>query len=606
MASLGAVALRQVKEKGREGLAKSFRKYWYLIATTIGFSLVAAVFEAFSITMLIPFLQSLGEDASTFATGYEWIDRWVLATEAPQEERVLRICGFILFAAWMRSLFGYLSSFYGMKSRAMIVEDLRMRIVDQLQAVSLSFFSSTRTGEIINTLTNELQRVSHALNVVVTVVTQSFLLVAYVGLMVSISWELSLIVLVFFGFLAFALTYLIRRVRRSGQKVTKANGAFTASASEFIGGIRTITAFNAKSFERSRLQAATNRLADAIIETSQRGLAVQPLSQAVVSTVLVGVVLVATQYVLAGQLDVALLLTYLFALFRLMPVVHNLNNQRGQWAQQRAAITNVSSLLQTQGKPYLDDGTRELDGFRDALVFENVSFAYEEGEPVIRDVDLRIVRGQMTAIVGASGAGKSTLVDLIPRFYDPSEGRLLIDGVDLRAFTLHSLRERVGVVSQDTYIFNASVRDNIAYGLDDVSEEAVRRVARQANALEFIEEMPEGFATVLGERGVRLSGGQRQRLAIARALLRDPEILILDEATSALDSVSEKLVQQSLEELMEGRTVIAIAHRLSTVENADQVVVLEEGRIVEQGRYDELLERKGQLWEYHSIQFQLA
>jgi ABC-type multidrug transport system fused ATPase/permease subunit len=215
-------------------------------------------------------------------------------------------------------------------------------------------------------------------------------------------------------------------------------------------------------------------------------------------------------------------------------------------------------------------------------------------------------KGQTTALVGASGAGKTTLADLIPRFYDPNRGNILIDGVDLREFEIHSLRQRMAIVSQDTFIFNTSVRNNIAYGLENVPFEKIIEAAQLANAWEFIREMPEGLETILGDRGIRLSGGQRQRIAIARALLRDPEILILDEATSALDSVTERLIQESLAKLSVGRTVIAIAHRLSTIIRADKVVVLEEGRIVEEGTYQELLELRGKLWKYHQMQHEFS
>ncbi|PMB10263.1 ABC transporter ATP-binding protein, partial [Fischerella thermalis CCMEE 5328] len=234
----------------------------------------------------------------------------------------------------------------------------------------------------------------------------------------------------------------------------------------------------------------------------------------------------------------------------------------------------------------------------------SVDFGYDRENLVLHNITLSIEKGKMTALVGSTGAGKSTLADLIPRFHDPTEGKVLVDGVDVREFEIDSWRRKMAVVSQDTFIFNTSIRNNIAYGTPRATEAEIREAARLANALEFIEEMPEGFDTVLGDRGVRLSGGQRQRIAIARALLRNPQILILDEATSALDSVTERLIQESLEKLSAGRTVIAIAHRLSTIAKADKVVVLEHGRIVEQGKYQDLLEQRGKLWKYHQAQYE--
>ncbi len=593
----------------RRILLPSFRKYGHLVALTVVVSLLAALFEGFSVGLLVPFLDNLSDASSDagFRTGLAWVDQHVLGVGAPKIERMYRICAVILATMWLRAIFGYFASFYGVKSRVLIVEDFRMRIVDQLQAVSLRFFSKTRAGEILNTLTNELSRVAQALGVVVTVVSRGTLLLVYVGLMLWISWKLSLLVLFFFGALVLAMTWLIQAIRQRGQDVTRANGHFTSSASEFIDGVRTVVAFNMQRFERDRLQGAANDLAEAVIESSRRSQLVQPISQLCFGTVLIGVLILAVQfYVLPGALDVAPLLVFLLALFRLVPIVHQLNGERGRWAEFSAALQNVADLLRRDDKPYLSDGDRPAPPLREAVTFEDVSFAYEPGEPVLKDISLRIERGKTTALVGASGAGKTTLVDLIPRLHDPTEGRVLMDGTDLRAFSLSTLREKIAVVSQSTFIFNDTVRANIAYGRPDAPMDVIADAAKQANALRFIKEMENGFDTMLGDRGVRLSGGQRQRIAIARALLRDPEILILDEATSALDSVSEKLVQESVERLMRGRTVIAIAHRLSTVENADHVVVLEEGEIVEQGTYDELLSRKGQLWEYHAIQFQLA
>ncbi|MGL4621313.1 MAG: ABC transporter ATP-binding protein, partial [Chroococcidiopsis sp.] len=255
---------------------------------------------------------------------------------------------------------------------------------------------------------------------------------------------------------------------------------------------------------------------------------------------------------------------------------------------------------------YLRNGKLQFSKLQRAIEFVSVDFGYDKKHSVLHNIKLTINRGEMTALVGSSGAGKTTLADLIPRFYDPTQGQIFIDGIDLQNYDIKSLRRKLAVVSQDTFIFNASVRDNIAYALEEVDEEAVWEAARLANALEFIQKLPEGFDTQLGERGVRLSGGQRQRLAIARALLRDPDILILDEATSALDSVSERLIQESLEKLSQGRTVIAIAHRLSTIVRADKVVVLEQGRILEQGTYQELLQQRGNLWKYHQMQHEVS
>jgi subfamily B ATP-binding cassette protein MsbA len=583
-------------------------KFSPLIALTILLSLLAAGAEVFSIGMLIPFLKNLSAEAGEgFRTGVAWVDRHVLAAGGTKLERMYRIFGLILAATWMRSGFGYLSNLLGVKVRARVTEDLRMRIVDQLQAVALRFYSTTRTGEIINSAKGEMGRMAGLIGVMKTVVERGLLLVAYVAFMAVISWKLTLVVLVLLGVMAGGLTRLIRSVRRQGGRLTRANGRLTSALTEFVGGIRTVVAFNRQEDERQRLHDAVREKAEAVIETTRRNQAVQPLSQAFVSTIMIIVVALAVQFfVFAGTLDMALLLAFLFALFRAMPVIHQLNSQRGNWAKNQAALENIAALLRRDDKPYLEDGPDEAPALREAITFEDVHFAYEPGEPVLEGVSVRIPRGQTTALVGATGAGKSTLADLIPRFYDPTAGRVCYDGVDVRTFTAQSLRARMAVVSQSTYVFNDTVHANIAYGDPDASFEQIVEVADQANALGFIEDMNDGFDTVLGERGVKLSGGQRQRVAIARALLRDPEILILDEATSALDSVTEKQVQASLARLMRGRTVVAIAHRLSTIEDADQVVVLEEGRIVEQGGYRKLLERRGQLWEYHATQYQMA
>jgi subfamily B ATP-binding cassette protein MsbA len=588
-------------------LKPSFQKYWHFIGLAILLSFVAAVTEGFSVGMLIPFLQTISEGGSTFSTGIEWVDIYLLGVEAPLIERMYRICGVILLATWLRALASYFAGVYSTEARVRIVEDLRMRVVDQLQSVALSFFSKRRSGDLLNSILNEINRTATAVIVIFDGIGQTTLLIAYVSVMLWISWELTLIVALFFSLLALGITRLVRNVSECGEELSESSSGFTSTISEYIDGVRTVVAYNSQDRERRRLHKATQRYADAVINVTKRSLMIQPLSQAVISTVLIVLIAYAVQvHVMGGSLSIAFLLTFLFAMFRMMPIAHSLNDLRGKWAANEAGIKRIAELLRRDNKPYLDDGSRVTPPLRTSIAFENVSFGYDEDQSVLSNLNFDIPQGRMTALVGASGAGKSTLVKLLPRFYDPNAGHITWDGTDLRDFQVRTLRDRIAIVSQSTHIFNDTVRANIGYGDPSASEADIRRAAEQANALDFIEEMENGFDTVLGDRGVRLSGGQRQRLSIARALLKDPEILILDEATSDLDSVSERLVQDSLERLMSGRTVIAIAHRLSTIENADHVIVLEDGEVVEQGTYADLIHERGQLWQYHKVQFRAA
>ena len=313
-----------------------------------------------------------------------------------------------------------------------------------------------------------------------------------------------------------------------------------------------------------------------------------------------------TIFVVNGTLQVASLLTFFFVLFRVVPIVQDINGTRAHLSTLEGAADNIKELIRTDNKIYLQNGYVKFTGLQYSIDIVSADFGYDADTLVLNNITLSIEKGKTTALVGGTGAGKSTLIDLIPRFYDPTEGNVLIDGINIRQFDISSLRQKIAVVSQDTFIFNTTVGNNISYGTEGATEAEIRKVAQLANALEFIDEMPEGLNTQLGDRGVRLSGGQRQRIAIARALLRDPEILILDEATSALDYVTEHLIQESIEKLSVGRTVIAIAHRLSTIAQADKVVVLEQGSIVEQGNYQELLQLQGKLWEYHKTQYEMG
>ena len=589
-------------------IIQEFKHFRSLAVLALVFAILAAAFEGFGLGFLLAFLQSLvNPNAKPIQTGIGWFDIWILGVNASTTSRLYRVSALILVSTWLRAAFNYLTKVYTELTQINLVARLYKQVFEQLQAVSLSYFTETHSGELINTITSEIERLQTAFSIFCFIFIRSLTLAVYAVLMFQLSWQLSLISVLLFTLLTVGLSKLNRQVRETSFAVSKAKGKFTSIAVEFINGIRTVQAFAAQDFERRRFSQGIGD----VVSTSTRAVLgyaiVRPLAEAAATTVLVSLIILAiTVFVANGTLEIATLLTFLFILFRLVPSVHEINGNRVHLSSFGGSIDNVKQLLRTDNKTYLKDGEVEFSGLQRAIEFVSVDFGYDASSLVLNDITLTIKQGQMTALVGASGAGKTTLADLIPRFYDPTRGKILIDGVDLREFSINSVRRKIAVVSQDTFIFNTSIRNNIAYGIEGVNEAAIWEVARLANALEFILEMPEGFDTQLGDRGVRLSGGQRQRIAIARALVRDPDVLILDEATSALDSVSERLIQDSLEKISYDRTVIAIAHRLSTIVRADKVVVFEHGYIVEQGGYQELLERRGKLWKYHQMQHEVG
>ena len=585
-------------------ILREFKHFPRVVVLAFIFTFLAATFEGVGLGFLLSFIHSLtNPNGESIKTGIQWIDIWILGANTSANSRTVRISLLILLSTWMRAAFNYFAIIYIEISQIKLLERLRRQIFEQLQAFSLGYFTKTKSGEILNTITTELERIKTAFGGVAFVITRCLVGVVYLSTLLLLSWQLTLLAVMLFGLLAVGVSTLNVRVREVSFETSAAYGHFTSTAVEFINGIRTIQAFAAQEFERKRFYESSSRVAEVTIKITRLMSAVRPLSESISTAILVSLIILAFNGILIGKsLPVASLLTFFFVLFRLVPTLQDVNGTRVVMSGLQGAAVNVKELLRTDNKDYFPNGHLEFSGLKRAINLVSVDFGYEPQNLVLHDISLTIERGKMTALVGGSGAGKSTLADLIPRFYDPTRGTILIDGVDLKTYEIKSLRQKLAVVSQDTFIFNANVRDNIAYALEGVEEAEILEAARQAYALEFIQQLPEGFDTQLGDRGVRLSGGQRQRLAIARALLRDPEILILDEATSALDSVSERQIQESLEKLSMGRTVIAIAHRLSTITRADQVVVLEQGRIVEQGKYQELLEQRGRLWKYHQMQ----
>ncbi|MBD2133743.1 ABC transporter ATP-binding protein [Sphaerospermopsis sp. FACHB-1094] len=584
---------------------KHFRKVTIL---ALVFTFLAATFEGISIGFLLSFLQNLtNPNAAPIQIGIDWFDQWILGVNTSAISRLYRVSCLILLSTWMRAAFNYFSQIYTEFCQLYLGDRLRKQIFEQLQSFSLSYFSTSRSGEIVNTITTEIEKIRQGFSGGAFLFTRGLTVVVYFMTMLLLSWQLTLIAILLFTLLAVGLSNLNARVRESSFGISVANGNFTSIAIEFINGIRTVHASGTQELERQRYYKASNQIVSSSTKVILIWTLVKPIAESAATTVLIGMIILAfSSFVVNGTLQVSSLLTFFFVLFRLVPFIQDINGTRAFINTLQGSAENIKNLLKREDKTYFENGTIEFTGLKRSIDLVSVNFGYSHNQQVLHDITLTIEKGKMTALVGASGAGKTTVADLIPRFYDPTEGYIYVNEIDVRQFEINSLRRKIAVVSQDTFIFNTSVWNNIAYGTPEATEAKIREAARLANAEEFILEMPEGFDTELGDRGVRLSGGQRQRLAIARALLRNPEILILDEATSALDSVSERLIQESLEKLAVGRTVIAIAHRLSTIAKADKVVVLEQGRIVEQGQYQELIEQKGKLWQYHKMQYQMT
>jgi len=482
-----------------------------------------------------------------------------------------------------------------------IGERLRCKIFEQFQSFSLVYFSQTRLGDLINSLTTEINKLKNSfLPLTISLITDGIKLSIYVVAIWVISWKLSSIAVLLLSLLSVKLSTLTRYVRSVSFDISKANANFTSISIEFLSGIFTIHTLATQEFERKRFYRASSEISRGEINSLLKSQLVDPLGIAIGTTIIILLIILDLVFF---NLSVPILLTFIYAFQKVVLILQLMNKKATIIGSFQGSLSNIKELLRTDNKPYFQNGKLLFHDLNQSIQLISVDFSYSKEKPVLHNISLEIKKGQMVAFVGSSGAGKSTLASLLLRLYDPQKGEIRIDGVNIREFEISSLRKKISVVSQDTFIFHASVRENIAYGSENTSETAIHRAAQMANAMEFIKELPEGFETLLGDRGVRLSGGQRQRIVIARAILRNSEILILDEATSALDSVSEQLIQEALERLSVNCTVIAIAHRLSTIAKAEMVVVLEKGKIVEQGSYQELIKLQGTFWHYHQLQY---
>jgi ATP-binding cassette, subfamily B, bacterial MsbA len=591
------------------------RPYLPVFLLSVAATSIFAALDAFSLALIIPFLRALfaREEEGVEAVDDDLIDRLLDGTlgrfvdlGAPPAEAIQGIILFLLAVFLLKNVFAFTKTYLVAWIEQAVTRDMRNQVYDHMVDLDLVFFGRTRVGQIISRLTHDVEQLRTLVTKELAKILSSlFELVAYLAVMLLISWKLTLAAVVVLPGVFLIWGPLLRRVRRGDRRILNLAGEVNSHIQETLSGIRLVKASAAEEHERRRFKRLTWDYFKAFIRTERFRALSQPITEMVGAFGTVIILWYGTRLVLTGgEISSEEFIGFLALSMKLYSPVKYLGKLPAIIQPGLVAGERVFEFLDAPVEIRDRDGARPFPGVREEIRYDGVTFAYRPGEPVLRDISFRVAAGTVTALVGPSGAGKTTLVDLLGRFYEPTEGRILVDGEDLTAFTITSLRERLGIVSQDTVLFHDTVRANIAYGQDDVSEEQVEEAARAAYAHDFVSRLPHGYETVVGERGTELSGGQRQRIAIARAILRDPDILIFDEATSALDSESERLVQQAMEHLLEGRTVFVIAHRLSTVQKADQILVMEGGRIVQRGTHEQLLSEGGLYGYLHELQFQ--
>ena len=516
-----------------------------------------------------------------------------------------RICLVLFFVFLLKNLSDYLQAFLMASIEQAAIRDLRRDLFAHLHRLSLSFYHGRRAGALVSRITNDVEYLRASLaSGISDLVKDGLTLLGCLVWVFRLSWVLALISLVVLPPVSFILVLIGRKMRKRSTQAQERMADITGILQETFSGVRVVRAFGSERFEQGRFDQANRGFFRAFVRLRRVSAAARPLSEMAIVGVALAMLWFGGQEIFVRHaLQPATFMVFVGALLSTLSPVKGLSEVNANVQQGVAAAQRIFSILDTL--PEIQDRPRAvvLPPFRDRIRYESVSFAYRPGTPVLRDVSFEVRHGEVVALVGSSGAGKSTTMDLLARLYEPTAGRITFDGVDLRDATVASLRGQLGIVTQETILFHESVRRNIAYSLEDAADREVRAAAEAAHAHDFIQRLPRGYDTVIGDRGVQLSGGERQRLAIARALLRNPAVLLLDEATSSLDTESERLVQAALERLMHDRTVLVIAHRLSTVQHADRIVVLEDGRIVASGTHAELLDQEGVYRRLYHLQF---
>lgn len=581
------------------------------------FTILVVIFSLLSVLMLFPFIDLLFNDAPKAITDKAITSVFDLkdiitvyfagiVSEYDKLDVLKYLCLLILVTFFLKNLFTYLQTYFMSVVEQGILKDLRFDLYKHYLELPLSFFTDERKGNLISRIINDVQIVKDSL---IAVVNSLFRdppsLVVYSVVLFMFNWKLTLIIFLLAPVSGIILSKVGNSLKRSSTKSQEKISDITSTLDETLGAIRVVKAFGMEDYEKKKFKRENETYFDLLVRLSRKRALGSPISEFIGVITIVIILYFFGADILKGKSDMTpgAFIFYLAIFFQMMPSLKLFGQMFNSYKEGTAAAERVFGLLDTEATIVNSPDAVILTDFKEHIEFREASFKYEKSEYILKNISLRIEKGNIIAIVGPSGAGKSTLVDLIPRFYDLTSGNLFIDGIDVRNINIESLRKLMGIVTQETILFNDTIRHNIAYGENSIPIEQIIEAAKAANAHKFIESVENGYDTIIGDRGVKLSGGERQRLSIARAILKNPPVLILDEATSSLDTESEILVQQAIERLMHGRTSIVIAHRLSTIQNADKIVVLDKGMIAETGNHIQLLNTSGLYKKLYNLQF---